>query len=63
MPTATMIDPITSDQPKRSPSQKAAIATPSGGDRKWNVAARTAPIRLTSWNQMNVAPIPGARMV
>ena len=46
-----------------APRSAAAIATPKGGDRKWNVAARTAPIRCTSWNQMNVAAIPGTRMV
>ena len=59
---ATTMDPITSDQPKLSPSQSAAMATPRGGDRKWKAAALTAPMRVTSRNQMNVARMPGTRI-
>ena len=52
---ATTMDPITSDQPKLSPSQSAAMATPKGGDRKWKAAALTAPMRVTSLRLLSEA--------
>ena len=51
--TPTRSRPVT-----RSPSTAAAIATPKKGLRKWKVAARVAPIRRTSTNQIIVATTP-----
>jgi hypothetical protein len=63
MPPAMIATPITSISPTRSPSRKAAMATPKNGLRKWNVAARVAPIRPTSTNHTQVAASPGTSVV
>ena len=58
-----MATPNTSNAPNRSPKRIAAMATPKNGLRKWNVAARVAPMRATNENQIKVASRPGARVV
>ena len=50
--------PTRSRSVTRSPRMAAAMATPRNGLRKWNVAARVAPIRRTSTNQIIVATTP-----
>ncbi len=55
--------PITSRGVTASPRIAAAVATPKNGLRKWNVAARVAPMRRTSTNQIIVATTPGTTTV
>ena len=55
--------PITSRSVTGSPRITAAVATPKNGLRKWKVAARVAPMRRTSTNQIIVAIIPGKSTV